>query len=138
MTDYTSERTAEINAAADAISALAIGDGASIRIYSDILAGTVISRTAATITVQEDHATLDPSFKPTFDIGGFAGHCINQNDQTYTYSRNPNGATFKITLRRWKDDEGNERRRWKRVGCSTYDFGGNVYVGRQKFHDYNF
>jgi len=135
---YTERRTAEINEYADAIGALKAGDGLSVSLWTDVDAFTIIKRTATTITLQEDTATLADGWKPEFITGGFSGHCTNQDEQTYSYERNPNGAIIKISLRHWRDDEGNERRKWKKVGVRTLEPGGNVYIGRQKFHDYNF
>lgn len=132
------ERTARVNADADAISALNVGDGVSVSLWTDVDAYTIIKKTATTIILQEDKATPDPSFKPEFIPGGFAGHCTNQSDQTYTYEHDPNGAIVKISLRRWADDNGNERRKWKKTGVRTFEAGGNAYAGRRKFHDYNF
>jgi len=136
--NYVADRTAQINERADAISALGIGEGVSVSLWTDVEAYTIIKRTRTTITLQQDKATLDPSFKPEFIPGGFAGHCTNQADQTYTYERDPNGAIVKISLRRWKDEQGNERRIWKTSGVGTFEHGGNAYIGRRKFHDYNF
>ena len=123
---HTAERTAEINAYADRISAAALGDGVTVSVWTDCEA------------LREDKATRSPDFKPEFIAGGFAGHCVNQNDQTYTYEADPTGPTIKVSLRRWTDEEGNERRLWKKVGTKTFERGGNVYHGRRKFHDYNF
>lgn len=142
MTDltlsHTARRTAEINERADAISALQPGEGVTVSLWSDCEAYTVVSRTATTMTLQEDKATLDPSFKPVFVAGGFAGHCTNQNEQRWFYEGDHMGAIIKISLRRWKDEEGNERRMWKRSGVGTFERGGSVILGRHKFHDYNF
>lgn len=135
---YTAKRTAEINAYADRISAAALGDGVTVSVWTDCEAYTIIKRTATTMTLQEDKATMSPNFKPEFVAGGFAGHCVNQGDQTYTYEADPAGPTIKVSLRRWTDEEGNERRLWKKVGTGKFERGGNVYPGRSKFHDYNF
>ena len=135
---YTSEETARLNAVADAISALAIGDGVTVSVYTDRQAYTVIKKGLNQMILQQDRATLDPSFKPEIIPVGFAGHCVNQSEQSYTYERDLNGQTVKITLRRWKDAEGNQRRMWKQLGVSVRERGGNVYLGRRAFHDYNF
>ena len=135
---YTERRTAEINEYADAISALKVGDGLSVSLWTDVDAFSIIKRTATTITLQEDTATLADGWTPEFTAGGFSGHCTNQDEQTYDYERNPNGAIIKISLRHWRDENGNERRKWKRVHVRTFERGGDVYIGRQKFHDYNF
>lgn len=138
VSEYTARRTAEVNADADAIAALPVGAGISVSLYTDIDAYTIIKKTATTMTLRRDHAVLANNWKPEFIQGGFAGHCVNQADQTYTYSEDPDGAIVKISLRRSKDENGNERRRWKKAGVGTFEGGGNVYPGRRKFHDYNF
>lgn len=135
---HTAARTEEFNHWADRISALALGDGVTVSVWTDCEAYTIIKRTATTMTLQEDKATKSPNFTPEFVTGGFAGHCINQGDQTYTYEPNPTGSKIKVSLRRWTDEEGNERRLWKKVGTKTFERGGNVYPNRRKFHDYNF
>lgn len=88
---------------------------------------TVIAKTAKTITIQRDTATLDPNFKPEWIAGGFAGHCTNQDEQTYTYERNPEGEKVRCY---WSE----------RLGC--YTTGGDQSIrirrGRHEFYDYNF
>lgn len=103
---------------------LAVGDGCTYHLYSDAHACTVIKRTAKTITIQEDKATLDPNFKPIFVEGGFAGHCINQSEQSYIYERNANG---KIITARWSEKR----------GAFIY-LDKCITVGRHEFYDYNF
>lgn len=102
-----------------------VGDGATICLWSDRHAGTIIKVTKSTITVQRDKATLDPNWKPEFIPGGFAGHCTNQEDQTYTYERNPKGETYTF---HWS----------KKYNC--YGQPGNLKAikGRREFYDYNF
>lgn len=101
-----------------------VGDGCTIHYWSDKEAYTVIKRTPKTITIQRDKATLDPSFKPEWIAGGFAGTCINQNEQTYTYERNPEGA---IITAHWSEKYGC----FKANGCY-------ISNGRHEFYDYNF
>lgn len=50
----------------------------------------------------------DPSFKPEFDIGGFAGHCTNQSEQRHIYSSNPDAGIRRIRLNKkgWQDKYG--------------------------------
>lgn len=104
-----------------------VGDGATVHLYSDSHACTVIKVTKSTITVQRDKAILDPNFKPEFVAGGFAGHCVNQDDQTYTYERNPEGE---IEVYRWS----NKYNRYQGGGDGSIV----VTKGRREFHDYNF
>jgi len=104
-----------------------IGDGVTEYLHSDAHAYTVIAKTKATITIQRDKATLDPNFKPEWIAGGFAGHCTNQEDQSYTYERNPEGEKVRCF---WSD----------KLGC--YTTGGDrsikIGLGRHEFYDYNF
>jgi hypothetical protein len=135
---WIAEHTAEINAAADAISALNIGDGVSVSVWTDIDAYTIVKKTATTITLRGDHQKLANREELRFVSGGFMAHCENQEVQRYEYSPNLDGFEIKITLRRWKDEQGNQRRKWKRANTGTFDNGGNAYAGRRAFRDYNF
>lgn len=121
---YNEERQLEERIKIEERRELDVGDGCTYHLYTDAEACTVIKKTPKTITIQEDTATLDPNFKPEWIAGGFAGHCTNQNEQSYTYEPNPNGR--KITAR-WSD---------KRGGYVYMDK--VITVGRNKFHDYNF
>lgn len=103
---------------------LKVGDGVTLRLYSDAEAYTVVKRTACSITVQRDKAMLDPNFKPVWDVGGFAGHCTNQEEQKYSYERNENGE--KITLRFSR-----------KYGRFMY-LEKSIQIGRHEFYDYNF
>lgn len=103
-----------------------VGDGVTMHLYSDAHAGTVIKKTNTSLTIQRDKATRDPNFKPEFSVGGFAGHCSNQNEQTYTYEQDPNGETV---IFRWSKKY-NEYRNSKR--------GQSLTKGRREFYDYNF
>ena len=108
-------------------SEIEIGDGVTEYLYSDAHAYTVIAKTKKTITIQRDKAILDPNFKPEWIAGGFAGHCTNQEEQTYTYERDPEGAKVRCF---WSE----------RLGC--YTTGGDQSIkigrGRHEFYDYNF
>ena len=135
---WIAERTAEINADADAISNLTIGDGVSVSAWTDIAAFTIVKKTDKMITLRCDEATLINRDELRFQAGGFSAHCENQRDQRYSYEADPKGEVVKITLRRWVDEQGNERRKWKKVGNKTFAMGGNAYAGRRAFRDFNF
>ena len=77
-----------------------------------------------TVVVREMVAEKDPEFKPEFIPGGFAGHCTNQSEQTYTYKSCDDGHLMKIRLGKkgWKSQMG-------RHFLSTEP---------RKFYDYNF
>ena len=103
-----------------------VGDGITLNLYSDSHAYTIIARTAKTITIQRDKAALKKDFKPEIVVGGFAGHCMNQNEQEYDYERNPKGETMVI---RWSE----KNQRWSAPKGYRY-----VSLGRHEFYDYNF
>lgn len=106
---------------------IAVGDGVTLCLYTDANAYTVIKKTAKTILIQRDKAILDPSFKPEFVPGGFGAHCVNQEEQRYTYERDPNGETVRCY---WSEKLG------------RYTTGGDQSIkirpGRHEFYDYNF
>ena len=79
-----------------------VGDGATYVIHTDRLAGTVIDRTAKSITVREDDTKLlngANSGAPDalkFYSGGFAGHFAGTH--RYRVKANPSGAIRKLSL----------------------------------------
>lgn len=100
------------------------GDGASVRLFTDAHAYTVIrvSPSGKTITLQRAKATLDPDWKPEIIPGGFAGHTANNHEQRWTCEPDPNGQV--ITARF-------TRRGWMRKGQ-------HVSHGYREHYDYNF
>lgn len=106
---------------------LDVGDGCTYHLWSDSYACTVIKKTKKTITIQRDKATLSPDFKPEWIAGGFAAHCTNAEDQSYTYERNPNGEIY---VCHWSEKEGRYR--------SGSDGSIKIGVGRHEYYDYNF
>ena len=101
-----------------------VGDGITISLYSDAHAYTIIKRTATTITIQRDKATLKEDFKPEIIPMGFAGRCMNNYEQDYDYERDEDGSTKVL---HWSEKYGN----WITKG-------GSVSLGRYEFYDYNF
>lgn len=73
-----------------------IGDGVTITCYSDRHAGTIIAKTAKTITVQRD-------FAKRIDKNGMS------ESQEYEYSSDPKGMKeiFRLTKRGWRNKVGN-------------------------------
>lgn len=104
-----------------------VGDGVTMYLWSDAHACTVIARTAKTLTIQQDKATLDPNFKPEWIAGGFAAHCTNSDEQEWTYERDPNGEIIKC---RWSEKHG----RWQTGSDGSIKIG----RGRHEHYDYNF
>lgn len=103
-----------------------VGDGITLRVYSDCHAFTIIARTEKTLTIQQDKATLKNNWKPEFVHGGFTAHCTNQNEQEYDYEKDEKGQILKI---RWSD----KKSYWN----APRGFAG-ISLGRHEFYDYNF
>ena len=119
------ERITTFNRTALTPATVKVGDGVTINLWSDRHAATVIKVTAKTVTVCRDKATLNPDFKPEFTPGGFAAHCTNQSEQSYTYEPDEKGE---VRTFHWSD-------KFQRYGQP-----GNLTLskGRHEFYDYNF
>ena len=79
-----------------------------------------------TVEVREMDAERDESVKLDWDVGGFAGHCVNQRDQKWRIASNEQNSVVRIRLSKtgvWKDKHG------RRFGLSDQPV---------KFYDYNF
>lgn len=101
-----------------------VGDGCTLVLWSDKQAHTVVRKAKAMIVIQRDKVIKSPNFKPDWVVGGFSAICINQNEQEYTYERDPNGNTIRAF--------------WSEVnGCYMHN-GCKVINGRHEFYDYNF
>lgn len=103
-----------------------VGDGVTIHFYSDAHAYTVVKVTKTSVTIQRDKAIKDPNFKPEIVPGGFAGHCTNQDKQTYTYEPDTDGQleTFRYSKKWGRFQQGKNGR--------------YLTAGRHEFYDYNF
>lgn len=111
----------------------AIGDGATYNGLSDAKAGTIIARTAKSITWQRDKATLlngsgsGEADALEFSAGGFMGH--TSGAQRYSYERDTDGITRKFTLRK--------NGYWIIEGASAQT-GATLTAGRNEHYDFNF
>ena len=103
---------------------IAVGDGATVCLWSDRNAYTVIKRTAKTLTLQRDRVTRDPEWKPDYIPGGFSVICLNNSEQRWLYESDPEG---KVITAHWSQ---------KKLGF--YWQGLHVIPGRCEFYDYNF
>ncbi len=102
-----------------------VGDGATVKLYTDRHAGTIVKVTKATITIRRDKAILSPDFKPQYVAGGFAAHCVNQDEQEWTYEPDENGE---LTTLYWS----NVYNQYGRPGDLI------AIKGRHEYYDYNF
>ena len=97
--------------------------------YSDTSPWVVVSRTDKTITVAPVLTERDPDWTPNIIPGGFAGHCTNQDEQTWLYAGVGEG---RLTLRLKKSRYCGSDKLW---GSKGYEFIANGAVRR---YDYNF
>lgn len=80
--------------------------------YSDVTPYEVVRVVSEqTLEVREMSSQRDPNYKPEFIPGGFAGHCINQDDQQWIINSNPEGRVIRIRRTKrgtWQDKYGNK------------------------------
>ncbi len=93
--------------------------------YSDIYPFEIIHRTKKTIVIREMRAKLDPNYKPIFVQGGFAGHCINQDEQKWIITSDENAPLYKAYLRK-------DGYYWSKLGKHV------LALRPTKYYDYNF
>lgn len=101
------------------------GDRAHVCFYSDVEPCTVIKRTATTVTIRYDDAELDKSWKPEIELGGFVGHCTNNDEQRWNIFEDPDGRTETF---RWSK----KSNRWLNTSKCR------LYPEWAKKYDYNF
>ena len=84
------------------------------------------------IVLRNMKAERDPTWKPEVIVGGFAGHTVNNHEQRWTITSNPEGKVKEATLRK--------NGKWIWVGqpatgsCAT-----GLRLGEARyFYDYNF
>ena len=117
----------------------AIGEGANVYGYSDVMAYTVISvnKTGTVAILQRDTATLlngansDADDRLTFSPGGFCGH--TSGEQRYSYAANRDGETERVTLRTKGRFAGTWRTKGTGTGAARVRFG-----ERSEHYDFNF
>ena len=95
-------------------------------LHTDVEPFEIISITPSgkTLTIRSMDATIDPDFNPCTQIGGFAGHTLNNYGQSYSYKSNLEGEVRKVSK---------TKRGWKR-GSLRY----RISESPSKFYDYNF
>lgn len=115
-----------------------VGDRVHWALGSDILPGTVVKVTKASVLVRHDQFQRDPAWTPDFRPGGFVGHVANNRQQKNIISEDPKGAVRKFTKRGPKDiGLGKTLTRFIPVGMSWTD-NAHLRPGWRAFHDYNF
>lgn len=77
--------------------------------YSDVNPYEVVKVISdKTIEVREMDSEKDPSWVPNWHVGGFAGHCSNQQEQKWFIKSNAENPVVRIRLGKqgWKDKHG--------------------------------
>lgn len=104
------------------------GDGATLMMYSDQQAHTVLKVTRLTVTIRRDKATLMNGVRSeqadalTFQPGGFCGH--TSGAQRWVYEPDPEGQ---IRTAHYRPSKG-----------GFYADGCRLVMGRHEHYDYNF
>lgn len=100
-----------------------VGEYLNHKGYSDMEPHKIVrmSPSGKTAWVRRVEATLDPTWKPEFQPGGFVGHCTNQASQRWIYGELA-GEEKKVRL----SSKGWGKGDWKPA------------TEPRKFHDYNF
>lgn len=93
--------------------------------YSDVYPFEIVRVVSErTLEVREMNAELDPTWKPEFVRGGFAGHCVNQSSQRWLITSDPTKLIIRIRLSKrgsWKSKHG-ERFKLSDRPFKRYDY----------------
>lgn len=110
---------------------LEVGKFANLHMHSDCHPYEIVRVVSAqTIELRRMTAVLDKSFQPDIAVGGFAGHCSNQQDQKWIYSVDESAPIIRARFRKWRANN----------QAGFYSVYGRHVLSEQpfKFHDYNF
>jgi hypothetical protein len=112
------------------IKGLPEGEYMTQTMYSDTAPWRVVSRTATTVTLQPVLTERDPEWKPNIIAGGFAGHCTNQDEQTWLYAGLGEHTTI---VRLVKSRYYGSDKLWRSKQAGEF-----IANGAVRKHDYNF
>ena len=94
--------------------------------YSDVRPFEVIRTISEkTIEVRVMSSEKDPTWKPEWHVGGFAGHCSNQHEQKWFITSDETAPVIRIRL---------GKNGWKDKGGHRYQLADEPV----RFYDYNF
>ena len=99
-----------------------VGDGATVCLYTDRTAYTIIKRTPKSLTLRRCKAIR--KFTPEWIPGGFSAICTNNNDQEWEYEEDEKGRVVKAY--------------WSDKYCRFRNNSLTVIPGRHEWFDYNF
>ena len=75
--------------------------------------------------IREMEAVLDEGFTPELIPGGFSARCVNQHEQKYTYTSDPEAPVIRARLRK-------DGYFWSKLGRHW------LSLSPLRYHDYNF
>lgn len=94
--------------------------------YSDVNPYEIVRWVSdKTIEVRSMNAERDKSVELKFEVGGFAAHCSNINDQKWFITSDESAPVIRLRL---------TKRGWKSAGGSYFILSNEP----KKFYDYNF
>lgn len=93
--------------------------------WTDVRPFEILKETVKTLTIREMDAERDQNWKPEIVPGGFAGTCVNQNEQKWIITSNKNNPLIKAYLRK----DGNYYSKYGKHKISDTPM---------KYYDYNF
>jgi len=109
-----------------------VGDRACWHLYSDSKPVSVVkvSPNGRRVWVREDDAKLVNAEDLKFQVGGFAGHCVNNHAQQWECFEDPDGRVVSFSLRLWRG----------RYVWALSDPSGRMELsmGWDRHYDYNF
>jgi uncharacterized protein YjiK len=69
--------------------------------YSDVRPYEVVKVISEkTIEVKSMKVEKDPTWSPDIKVGGFSGHCVNQDNQKWLVTSDPEGYVLRARLRK--------------------------------------
>lgn len=101
--------------------------------YSDVTPCEVVKVVSEnTLEIRYMNAERNPNWQPEIISGGFAGHCVNQNEQQWIITSDPEAPTFRI--RKSKSKSPRKNGQWFCANGSRYKLADEP----RKYYDYNF
>lgn len=105
---------------------------------------TVETVSEKTVKVRSMRCSLNPEWKPDIIVGGFVGHCVNQNSQQWIYHSDPDATVLQLRRKKHPIKRkvfNNETMKFDTVVKYEWTHKGRRFVESEnpvRFHDFNF
>lgn len=104
-----------------------VGMCANQHLWSDVHPYEIVRVVSdKTLEIRPMKAELDPNWKPEIIVGGFAGHCVNNNEQKWIYEQNLEAPVIRIRKKKDRDE-------WVHKGLNY-----RINIDPIRFYDYNY